>query len=77
MNKSEFVERYNRVVNKSAELFDAPEHYKELIEKYEVMEQRPSDPVRDQISFSTIIARNYAENLTYNLLQEFLVDEFD
>ncbi len=77
MNKSEFVERYNRVVNKSAELFDTPEHYKELIEKYEAMEQRSGDPVRDQISFSTIIARNYAENQTYNLLKEFFVDESD
>ena len=77
MNKSEFLERYNRTVDKTAEMFDTPEHYKNLIEKYEVMEHRSGDPVKDQIAIATIVARNYAENLTYNLLKEFFVDEFD
>lgn len=71
MNESEFKERFNKVVNQNADLFDTPEHYKRLLESYGITSD--ADPA----TIVGIISRNYAETLTYNLLKEFLVDDND
>lgn len=77
MKKSEFVKRYKQVVNETADVFDTPEHYQKIIDAYASKDNNSSSTTEKQIKVATMIARNYAENLTYNLLKEFLVDESD